>query len=80
MKFLLNFQNFKLDAFGVLVLSLWGIDMCEVSQDVKADSLKATTNPTGFQSLCTVADFEWNSEKSYRTLEISKWVPVEALC
>ena len=60
MKFLLNFQNFKSDAFGVLVLSLWGIDMCEDSQDLKAKSLKATTNQTGFQPLCTVANFEQN--------------------
>ena len=58
MKFLSNFRNFQLYAFGGLAVSLWGIDMCEKSRDVKAESLKATTNPTGFQSLCTVADFE----------------------
>ena len=54
--------------------------MCDDSQDVRAKSLKATTNPAGFQSLCTVSDFEWNREKLYRTLEISKCVPVEVLC
>ena len=53
----------KLSKF--LIVCLWascahlgGIDMCDDSQDVKSKSLKATTNPTGFQSLCTDADLE----------------------
>ena len=59
MKFLPNFRNFQLYAFGDLVLSLWGIDMCEESQDVKAESLKATNKPTSFHPLHRGAFFQF---------------------